>query len=159
MNNIFLPNDPLLFNNQQADYRQLYEQKLLKEREIFDKHYEEYMKSIQTIPKQEDKLAELNDTMNGLSIEIKNELQQNKEFVELHQTLQEYVQAELVQLVKKNVNGNADMVGNINKQIQIINQLSEKIKDQDRKNMAQINDYLQNYSDMTFDEYKKLKNI
>jgi len=25
MNNIFLPNDPLLFNNQQADYRQLYE--------------------------------------------------------------------------------------------------------------------------------------
>jgi len=51
------------------------------------------------------------------------------------------------------------MVGNINKQIQIINQLSEKIKDQDRKNMAQINDYLQNYSDMTFDEYKKLKNI
>ena len=28
---------------------------------------------------------------------------------------------------------------------------------EDRKIMADINDYVKNYSDLTFDEYKKLK--
>jgi hypothetical protein len=29
--------------------------------------------------------------------------------------------------------------------------------DEDRKVMADINDYIKNYSDLTFDEYKQLK--
>lgn len=33
----------------------------------------------------------------------------------------------------------------------------QKSTEADRKNMAEINDYLKNYSNMTFDEYKKLK--
>ena len=31
--------------------------------------------------------------------------------------------------------------------------------DEDRRIMADINDYIKNYSDLTFDEYKRLKNL
>jgi hypothetical protein len=31
------------------------------------------------------------------------------------------------------------------------------LSDEDRKVMADINDYIKNYSDLTFDEYKQLK--
>jgi len=132
----------------------------MKERELFDKQYNDYLNSLgNTIPQVEDKIAQLNSSMRELTPETKDELQKNREFVELHQTLQECVQTELVELVKKNINSNPEMVSNINKQLHIINELNDRIKDQDRKNMAQINDYLKNFSDMTFDEYKKMKNI
>ena len=29
--------------------------------------------------------------------------------------------------------------------------------DEDKKNMAELNDYIKNYPDLTFDEYKRLK--
>lgn len=38
MNNIFIPNDPLLYNMQQNNnFQQMYEQKLMRDREILDK--------------------------------------------------------------------------------------------------------------------------
>lgn len=155
MNNIFLPNDPLLYN-QQVNYKQLYEDRLMCDRDQIDKQYKEYMSKFQN-QKYEDKLEQLNTQLQNMDQDTKAQLQQNDEFVNLNKSLQDSVQAELINLVRDTINTNPTIVDNINKQLTIINELNNRTKEEDRKNMLEINDYIKNYSNMTFDEYKKLK--
>ena len=62
-----------------------------------------------------------------------------------------------MELVKNQLNSNPEIVKNIDRQIQIIKSIENKVVEVERRNMAELNDYLKNYSDMTFDDYKKLK--
>jgi hypothetical protein len=41
---------------------------------------------------------------------------------------------------------------------EMIIMVNKEKTDEDRKNMVELNDYIKNYSDLTFDEYKRLKN-
>jgi hypothetical protein len=41
--------------------------------------------------------------------------------------------------------------------MEIIDNYNRNKANEDKKNIAEIADYIQNYSDMTFNEYKKLK--
>jgi hypothetical protein len=40
----------------------------------------------------------------------------------------------------------------------IIKDVKEQQDNENRKSMNELNDYIKNYSDMTFNEYKQLKN-
>ena len=62
-----------------------------------------------------------------------------------------------MELVKNQLNSNPEIVKNIDRQIQIIRSIENKVVEVERRNMAELNDYLKKYSDMTFDDYKKLK--
>lgn len=157
MNNIFLPNDPLLFNNPNTNnIQQMYEQKLIHDRDMLDKQYNDYVNSLRK-PQIEDKIAQLNTSLKELTQEIKDKLMENSEFVRLNAELQEIVQNELVETIKYSLNSNPSVISNVNQQVKIIGDLTNKVKEDDRKNMSEINDYLKNYSNMTFDDYKKLK--
>lgn len=147
MNNIFLPgNDPLLYSQSQY-YPQQFHDKM-------EQRYNEYIGRAKQVP---DKLSELDIKMKNLTPAMEDELKNNSEFIDLSNELQTAIQTEIMFLVKQQINNNPDLIKNIDKQISIIKNVETKVSDAERKNIAELNDYLKNYSNITFDEYKKLK--
>lgn len=150
MNNIFLPNDPLLYNTPNTQFMQQDLQQKMEQK------YNEYMmRTMQNIP---DKLSELDNKLKALSPQIVEMLSENNEYLELKDILQVTIQNELMMLIKTKINTNQEAIKNIDKQLSIIKTIETKVNDDERKNLSELNDYLKNYSNMTFDEYKKLKN-
>lgn len=148
MNNIFLgSNDPLLYNNPNNPYNQNINEKI--EQQRYD-----YMIRSRQLP---DKLNELDEKIKNLNPATLRELENDFEFKDLSNTLQATIQAELMNLVRQQINYNPEIVKNIERQLVIIKSVEAKTDAEEKKNMAELNDYLQNYSNMTFDEYKKLK--
>ena len=148
MNNIFLgSNDPLLYNNPNNPYNQNISEKI--EQQRYD-----YMIRSRQLP---DKLNELDEKIKNLNPATLRELENDFEFKDLSNTLQATIQAELMNLVRQQINYNPEIVKNIERQLVIIKSVEAKTDAEEKKNMAELNDYLQNYSNMTFDEYKKLK--
>lgn len=150
MNNIFLPNDPLLFNSPNTQMlQQEFQQKM-------EQKYNDYlMRSMQNIP---DKLSELDSKMKSLDPQVAEKIKEDLEFSELNQSLQSTIQAELMLLIKQKLNTNPEALKNIDRQLVIIKNIESKVNEDERKNLSELNDYLKNYSNMTFDDYKKLKN-
>lgn len=147
MNNIFLPgNDPLLYSQSQY-YPQQFHDKM-------EQRYNEYMGRVKQIP---DKLSELDSKLKSLNPLMEEELKNDVEFNDLSNVLNAAIQSEIMLLVKQQINVNPDMVRNIDRQLAIIKNVESKVTDAERKNIAELNDYLKNYSNITFDEYKKLK--
>lgn len=147
MNNIFLPgNDPLLYSQSQY-YPQQFHDKM-------EQRYNEYVGRAKQVP---DKLSELDIKMRNLTPAMEDELKNNNEFIDLSNELQAAIQSEIMFLVKQQINNNPELIRNIDKQISIIKNVETKVSDAERKNIAELNDYLKNYSNITFDEYKKLK--
>ena len=162
--NIFYHNeDPLLFQrpninsfqdgqssnpSQMNDmYAQLYKQQLLKE-----------MQQQNQMPQQRDWISELDVAMKNLDSSVVEILNNNQEFITLNGQLQNMIQSELMSLVKLKLNSQTNTIENIKKQLELIDSTTKDIQKNEKKNLAEINDYMQNYSNLTFDEYKKLKN-
>jgi hypothetical protein len=60
--------------------------------------------------------------------------------------------------VRWKINSNPDAVQKIERLKTIINSMSKEKEAEEKRNMAELNDYIKNYSSLTFDEYKRLKN-
>ena len=161
--NIFYHNeDPLLYQranspifqegqtvnpSQMTDvYANLYKQQLIKEMQQ------------QNIPQQKDWIGELDKVMKNLDTSTVEMLNSNQEFVALNGQLQGMIQSEIMSLVKIKLNNVSNVTENVKKQLEIIDDTERQIKKVEKQNMAELNDYMQNYSNLTFDEYKKLKN-
>jgi hypothetical protein len=67
------------------------------------------------------------------------------------------IQEEMLRSVKWKINSNPDAISKMNRLKEMINSAQRNKTNEDRKVMADINDYIKNYSDLTFDEYKQLK--
>ena len=162
--NIFYHNeDPLLYQrtnsamfqdgqpinpSQMTDvYDNLYKQQLIKE-----------MQQQNNIVQQKDWIGELDKAMKNLDTSTAEMLNSNQEFVALNGQLQGMIQSEIMSLVKIKLNNIPNATENIKKQLEIIDNAEKQIKKLEKQNMAELNDYMQNYSNLTFDEYKKLKN-
>ena len=145
MNNIFLShNDPLLSNSngykmfeQQVNPQILYQQM--------------YANS------QKDWISELDEVSKNIDVDVANELANNKEYIELSNNLPASIQSELMSIVKGNLNMNPTIVNNIKRQIDLINNAKDNRDAVNRQNLNELNDYMKNYSHLTFDEYKKVK--
>lgn len=135
-------------NNVSDTYAQLYKQQLLMEMQ------QQQQQSIKT-PK--DWLGDLDSTMKSLDGETVELLNSNDEFVALNSQLQALIQSELMTLVKIKINNNENAIDNIKKQLDIMNSMSNKVKEQEKQNFNDLNDYMKNYSHLTFDEYRKIK--
>lgn len=145
MNNIFVgQNDPLLNNssifrvpenqiNPQILYQQMYANS------------------------QRDWLGELDEMTKNLDTDVIAELSGNTEYVELSSALQTSIQSEIMSYVKGNMNMNPTVVNNVKKQMEIISKAKASKEAENRQNMCELNDYMKNYSHLTFDEYKKAK--
>jgi hypothetical protein len=67
------------------------------------------------------------------------------------------IQEEMLRSVKWKINSNPEAISKMNRLKDMINSAQRNKTNEDRKVMADINDYIKNYSDLTFDEYKQLK--
>lgn len=157
-NNFFLNQDPLLFQssfNQPSDDEALQRQindtimrynLMQKQRENFNKEgMTDYIGELDKLNKSLDE--------NGVSI-----LMSNPEYMKLHGELQNIIQDEILANIKWKINTNQNAVKNIEQQMNIIKETHKSIETEQRKNLLELNDYVKNYSDITFDEYKRIKN-
>ena len=151
MNNIYLNQDPLLVHRT-PDYANYSEMPMPNMTQLYNQFNREVPQSIV-----KDWIGELDDMIRGLEPSIVENLNSNKDFVELHTNLQGMIQDELMNLVKGRLNSYPGVIDNVKKQLNMIKSISSETKETERQNMNELNDYMKNYSHMTFDEYKKIK--
>jgi tRNA(Phe) wybutosine-synthesizing methylase Tyw3 len=85
------------------------------------------------------------------------QLNSNVKFLKLNKDLQRMIQEEMLKSVKWKINTNPEAINKMSRLKELINAAQKNKSDEDRKIMADINDYIKNYSDLTFEEYKQLK--
>lgn len=135
MNNFYLNNDPLIPRPPQMNYY------------IPDPNSQVV----------QDWVGELDKQMKDLDDATVTMLNKNTQFIDLQSTLQNTIQVELMNLVKYKLNSQPSIVDSIKKQLDIIKQTKTQSREEERKSMSEINDYIKNYSSLTFDEYRKIK--
>ena len=67
------------------------------------------------------------------------------------------IQTEIMKSVKHSLNTNPEVISKINRAKDIIKEVKINQEAEDRKSLNELNDYITNYSDMTFNEYKQFK--
>lgn len=159
-NNFFLSQDPLLFqspysqplHNMPADDGQL--------RQQLNDAYLRYKDAQERTSKQQaydDYIGELDLAMKNASEDAVKALNENEEYLSLNAQLQEMVQKEIMTSIKWRLNSNPSVVRIVQRQKELIDETNREIAEEEKRNMNELNDYMKNYSDMTFNEYKQVK--
>ncbi|MBR5297239.1 MAG: hypothetical protein IKU29_05145, partial [Parabacteroides sp.] len=117
--------------------------------------YERYVQPLQPQPK--DVLSELDSMTKNLNEDVVTSLQSNAEYNNLNNAIQQLIQEELMRSVRWKINANPEAVKKIERMKDIISATNSQYEAEERRNMQEINDYLKNYSNITFDEYRKIK--
>ena len=105
-----------------------------------------------------DNIDELDKMLKTLSPAVLSKLTSDEKFNKLNEEFQSTVQQELLSLVRGRLNTNPLVVENINKQIKIIEDIKRSVESKKEASLNEMNDYMKNYSHLTFDDYKRLKN-
>lgn len=149
-NNFYLSNDPLLFSNRNEDTS----------RQLNDMMQQYYMMQQQKQQQQQqyrDYVGELDAAMKSSSVLCQDSLNNNNEYKKLSSDLQALIQYELISTIKTKINCNQNAIRNIERQIELIKETNDNIETEQKQNLIELNDYVKNYSNITFDEYKKKK--
>ena len=104
-----------------------------------------------------DYLGELDDIMKDLDEGLVAKLQGDKDFVDTNNQIQSMIQAEIMRGVKWKINTNPDAIAKIDSLKSIIKNAQKEQVAEEKKNMMELNDYLNHYSSMSFDDYKRIK--
>lgn len=105
----------------------------------------------------EDHIGNLDNMMQNLNQNLLETLNNNAEFIQLNQSLQQAIQIELMKGIKEKLNMNQDVISKVSRMKEIIQEVKVQQDNEDRQSLSELNDYIKNYSDMTFNEYKQLK--
>lgn len=159
MNNFVFSQDPLLYTtlmskqNPQSEYDA---------RRQLDEAMAQYQAMTQQQPIQpkaptKDYLAEIDNMVKDLDDDLIQVLTSDPEYVHINDELQKMIQEEMMRNIKWKINTNPDAITKMDKLKEIISNAKKTKADEDKKVMADINEYIRNYSDLTFEEYKQLK--
>ena len=152
MANNFYLNDLLLF---QTPYSRGVESE-----EDIKRQFTDFMtkyNSRQSQQQSRDYVGELEEAVKTITSTSSDSLSANEEYNDLRASLSEMIQYELMQTIRWKINSNANAVKNIERQLELIRESNRASDDEQRRNLTEINDYIKNYSNMTFDEYRKMK--
>jgi hypothetical protein len=159
MNNFVFSQDPLLYasltnrQNPQAEY----DMKRQLDEAMAQYQAMSQQTTIQQKPQQKDYLGEIDDIIRGLDEDTATMLNADVEYIKINDELQRMMQEEMMRSIKWKINSNPDAVYKMERMKELIQNV-KKVKDEEnRKVMADINDYITNFSDLTFEEYKQLK--
>jgi hypothetical protein len=160
MNNFVFSQDPLLYTalaNRQAPQTE-YEMK----RQLDEAMAQYQALSQQNTPtpqksQQKDYLGEIDEMVKELDEEVALALSADMEYLKINEDLQKMIQEEMMRNVKWKINANPDAINKMSRLKDLIVAAKKVKSDEDKKVMADINDYIKNYSDLTFEEYKQLK--
>lgn len=153
MNNYIFSQDPLLFQRQVQQPMDDGQLRLQLEHAM-----QQYQNLQQPAPKPiKDSLGELDIMMKELDEGTAQILLEDNEYMMLNGELQQMIQDELMKSVRWKINSNPDALQRIDKLKSIISNVTKEKELEEKRNMYELNDYIKNYSNITFDEYKKLK--
>lgn len=153
MNNYIFSQDPLLF--QRPIQQPLDDGHLRLQLEQAMQQYQNLQQPPQTPPK--DVLGELDNMIKGLDESIAQSLLEDEEYININNHIQGLIQEELMKSVRWKINSNPDAVQKIERLKVIIKNASKEKEAEEKRSLAELNDYIKNYSSLTFDEYRRLK--
>ena len=158
MNNFVFSQDPILYGSTIPQYQQD-PGEIKKQLDVVMAQYQQLQQNKQEPPQQTpvDYLGELDNILSTLEESDMVLLNQDPEFIQLNTYIQQMIQSEIVNSIKWKINSDQYKVDKINRLKNIISNAKKEKEVEQRKNMNELNDYIQNYSDMTFNEYKKIK--
>ena len=103
-------------------------------------------------------MGELDSMTRDMDQDIIEKLSKDADYTRINAELQYLIQEEMLRSVRWKINNNPDAVSKIDKMKEIINTAKKEKTEENNRNLMELNDYIKNYSDLTFDEYKRLKN-
>ena len=144
MNNFFLnQTDPLLHNG-------MYEN--IPNPILFQQMQQQQQQQLK------DNIGELDEALKSLTPSMVDRLSQDQKFSELNTEFQTIVQQELLLLVRNKLNMNPKIQNNVKEQLGIIEETKRNIEKEKEASINEMNDYMNNYAHLTFDEYRRMKN-
>lgn len=164
MNNFVFSQDPLLCTtlanrqNMQSEFdvKKQLEEMLIQYQNLSQQQQQE-MPSVHTKQQTRDYLGEIDDMMRDLDEDILLVLNGDVEYLKINEDLQKMIQDEMMRSVKIKINSNPDAITKMERLKLLISTAKKQKNDEERKILADMNDYVKNYSDLTFEEYKQLK--
>ena len=161
MNNFVFSQDPLLYstimsrqNNQaEVDMKRQLDEALIQYQTLTQQSPPQPTQQTQT----KDYLGEIDKIVSELDEDVLLTLTADAEYLKLQDDLQKMVQEEMLKSIRWKVNMNPVAITKMDRLKELIVIAKKNKSDENRKIMADINDYVKNYSDLTFDEYKQLK--
>lgn len=158
MNNFVFSSDPLLYSGPTLPSQQTNEIDIKRQLDNLMIQYQNLQQAPSHKPEYiPDHIGELDGIIAKLDDEMMKELNNNNEFVTLNNYIQQSIQSEIMKSVKTKLNSNPEFVSRVNKMKDIINEAQQQKDQESKRNLDELTDYIQNYSDMTFNEYKQLK--
>ena len=156
MNNFVFGADPLLYNVTMASQELVSETDIKRQLDSVMQQYQQLQQTKQNEPPQKDWIGDFDKVLKSLDPTVAEGLMTDEEFVQLNNIVQQDIQNELMSSIKWKLNGRQDTVQRVQRMMDIIENHNRNKEHEDKKNLAELTDYIQNYSDMTFNEYKKL---
>lgn len=162
MNNFVFSQDPLLYSTIMS--RQNNQNEVEMKRQL-DEALIQYQTLTQQQPPQvqpqqtqtKDYLGEIDNLVSELDEDVVLALTADAEYLKLQDDLQKMIQEEMLKSIRWKVNANPVAISKMDRLKELIVLAKKNKSDENRKIMADINEYVKNYSDLTFDEYKQLK--
>jgi hypothetical protein len=155
MNNFVFGSDPLLYSNPIP--RQEYSEPDIKRQlDVLTQQYQQLQQNKQESP-QRDWIGEFDKLLKEIDPSVVESISKDQEFSQLNAAIQQDIQAEIMSTIKWRLNSNSNVSQRIKRAIDIVTYYQQNKVNEDKKNISELNDYIQNYSDMTFNEYKKMK--
>jgi hypothetical protein len=159
MNNFVFSQDPLLYSSLLAKQNPQAEYDMKRQLDDAMIQYQQMMQAQQPQKQtpQKDYLGEIDDMICELDEDVALKLSADAEYMKLNNDLQKMIQEEMMKSVRWKINSNPDAISKMDRLKVLINDAKKVKNDEERKVMADINDYIKNYADLTFEEYKQLK--
>jgi antitoxin component of MazEF toxin-antitoxin module len=156
MNNFVFGQDPLLYSTTLPQY-QPQDVDIKKQLDTVMAQYQMMQQKQQSEPSIEDHIGNLDNMVKNLDPAVTTILESDAEFIQINAWIQQMIQNEIMKSVKMKLNTNQDVIMKVNRAKELIQQAKNIQDNEDRKSLNELNDYITNYSDMTFNEYKQLK--
>lgn len=157
MNNFVFGSDPLLYSSSMPRPDYISEPDIKRQLDALTQQYQQLQQSKSSEVPQHDWLGEFDKTLKELEPDLVETISSDQEFVQLNALIQQDIQSEIMSTIKWRLNGNSSVTQRIKRLMDIITYYKQNKVNEDKKNISELNDYIQNYSDMTFNEYKKMK--
>lgn len=163
MNNFVFSQDPVLFQStipMQAQFNDVAEMKKQFEDSVaqYQAMQQQFPQMRQSKNSQIDYLGELDNLTKNVDSDVAETLSVNVDYLRINNELQTMIQEEMIKNVKWSINNNPEAINKMTSLRDIILSTKKEKSDENNRNLMELNDYIKNYSDITFDEYKKLKN-
>ena len=158
MNNfVFGSTDPLLYNTTMPRQEYMSEPDIKRQLDSVMQQYQQLQQNKQAEAPQRDWVGDFDKTLKNLDPEVAEAIANDQEFAQLNALTQQDIQIEIMSSIKWKLNNRSECVNRVKRMLDIIDYYSKNKANEDKKNIAELTDYIQNYSDMTFNEYKKMK--